>query len=83
MPQSSAILVNRIVIINLRCLQSTQKRSRGNQFIHRRLTKTKSMVFETVIKECKRRGVIKIGFINGDRLISSEGLVERLREVRF
>src|SRR6218665_2753601 len=38
---SSAILV--IVIVNSRFLERPQKRSRGNQLIHRRLTKTKSL----------------------------------------
>jgi len=32
-----------IVIVNLRFLQYTQKRSRGNQLIHRCLSKTKSI----------------------------------------
>src|SRR6218665_2759753 len=32
-----------IVIINSRFLESPQKRSRGNQLIHRRLTRTKSI----------------------------------------
>ena len=32
-----------IVIVNSRFLERPQKRSRGNQLIHRRLTKTKSL----------------------------------------
>ena len=32
-----------IVIVNSRFLQRPQKRSRGNQLIHRRLSKTKSI----------------------------------------
>src|SRR6218665_364074 len=34
---------NRIVIINSRFIECPQKRSRGNQLIHRRLTRTKSI----------------------------------------
>jgi len=35
--------VSLIVIVNSRILQRPQKRSRGNQFIRRRLSKTKSI----------------------------------------
>jgi len=40
-PQMEDSKVIAIVIVNLRFLQRPQKRSRGNQLIHRRLLKTK------------------------------------------
>ena len=41
---------NRIVIVNSRFLERPQKRCRGNQLIHRRLTRTKSTVKRAAVK---------------------------------
>ena len=42
--RSEIIIGTHIVIVNSRRLERPQKRSRGNQLIHRRLSKTKSTV---------------------------------------
>jgi len=41
--ESRRAVRNRILIVNSRFLQRLQKRSSGNQLIHRRLSKSKSI----------------------------------------
>ena len=54
---ASAVSLFRIVVVNSRFLQRPQKRSRGNQLIHIRLTKTKSIGRGSRSRESDRQTV--------------------------
>src|SRR5688572_28723118 len=51
---------NRIIIVNSIFLQRPQKRSRGNQLIHRRLTKTESIGRGSKSRESGRQTVRRL-----------------------
>jgi len=69
------VCVHIIVIVNLKLLQRPQKRSRGNQLIHRRLTKTKSIGRQRVKLQRGRQAGSQMAMVDGVWSWNSEDIL--------